>query len=112
MQTSIYLENKILAGKGYVDGQPIQVMQLGPLRVQSTLFHSGSHLGKIWNSHQCPSLFHREDTLATGVKNPDPEGPSETVSGGLWCRPLSLPSGFTDSCSLLKGLSLLIGKSK
>lgn len=32
MQTSIYLENKILAGKGYVDGQQIQVIQPDPLR--------------------------------------------------------------------------------
>lgn len=32
MEASIYLGNKILAGKAYMDGQPIRPMQPDPLR--------------------------------------------------------------------------------
>lgn len=86
MQISIYLENKIVERK-----RPCgRAVDLGhPAR--STLFHHDSHLGRLRNFLLPMFLYLPSvDSLATRVKKPDPEEPSENHSGGLWYHQFAL----------------------
>lgn len=74
-----------------MDGQSIWVIQPDPPKVAPTLFHHDSHLGRLRN-FLLPMLLYLPsvDSLATRVKQPDPEGPSENHSGGLWYHQFAL----------------------